>query len=177
MARREEVLGLWRREFWLCRKLILVYPGHEALWFHRRFIMDHWVKHLLPHSPAALTATFYDHQPVRRRHNKSSKEEEDDDDEDGEEDEEIGFKPDERGEDESVVLAREARFIERCCTDDTQERFEAQREAGRAYLAWLTRFVLQPTHGDRGHLLALDVAAAVAAFDPALGPRRHVSRA
>lgn len=147
------MIGLWRREFWLCRKLIVVYPGHEALWFHRRFVMDHWIKYLLPHS-SALTATFYDHHQHQE-------------DGDGDEEDEIGFRPDERGEDEEVVLSREARFIERCCTDDTQERFEAQREAGRAYLAWLLHFVLP-------HDRRLVVAGhEEEALDPTLGPRRR----
>ncbi|KAL6075271.1 Protein prenyltransferase alpha subunit repeat-containing protein 1 [Balamuthia mandrillaris] len=32
----------WRKEFWLCRKLLLVYPEHEALWQHRRFLFWYW---------------------------------------------------------------------------------------------------------------------------------------
>jgi hypothetical protein len=154
------VIGLWRREFWLCRKLVVVYPGHEALWFHRRFVMDHWIKYLLPHSPA-LTATFYDHHHHQHQENGDGDEEE----------EEIGFRPDERGEDEEVVLSREARFIERCCTDDTQERFEAQREAGRAYLAWLLRFVLP--HDRRLVVAGHEEGASALSLHPMLGPRRR----
>jgi hypothetical protein len=145
---------LWKRELWLNRKLILVYPGHEALWIHRRFVMDHWIKVILP-DMSPLTATFYDSPPH----------EEGGGDEEKEEEEEMGFKPEERGEDDVVVLAKEARFIARCCTDDTQERFEAQREAGRAYLAWLARYVLPK---DRR---LLRTGMPLPDFDAVLGPR------
>ncbi len=55
----EECLLLWRKEFAYLEKMIQLYPGHETLWYHRRFLTYYWFVYLshyhLPSFPQAFS--------------------------------------------------------------------------------------------------------------------------
>jgi protein prenyltransferase alpha subunit repeat containing protein 1 len=38
----EELKDYFRREFYFTERLILLYPGHEAIWYHKRFLIIKW---------------------------------------------------------------------------------------------------------------------------------------
>jgi protein prenyltransferase alpha subunit repeat containing protein 1 len=38
----DDIVMLWIEEFKLNNTMIEFYPGHESLWYHRRFLIYHW---------------------------------------------------------------------------------------------------------------------------------------
>ncbi|KAL6042837.1 Protein prenyltransferase alpha subunit repeat-containing protein 1 [Balamuthia mandrillaris] len=123
----------WRKEFWLCRKLLLLYPGHEALWQHRRFLFWHWHCELKPQVPPhhlCSSSGMTNHAKTEEEEaKKESKEKlglEDPKTEAAREDE-LGW----------PKVEEEMRLAQECMTDADVERFQRQRTLAASYLVWV----------------------------------------
>ncbi len=109
----QNCLRLWKREFWFVKKLILIFPGHESLWLHRRFLLLHWLAVLGPQMPKEIWI---------QEQEKEMKEEEYDEDEE----EERGFTDsnERAAENGWQGIIAEVRLGLRCISDNTVERYE-----------------------------------------------------
>jgi len=112
--------NLLKTEFYFIERLLLIYPGHETHWYHRRFVMYHWL--ILSACYEDLFHTFvWDYEYF---------EEFSDDKE---------FKGDEFP---WPSVQRELELCDHCLKDDMVSRFEDQYRFASMYKLWILQMAI-----------------------------------
>lgn len=119
---------LWKRQFQIIERLILVFPGHESIWAHKRFLFSEWVKHFpmdfsLDLQSEDVTPEFFDQlcnfmDSLHCEENEKNH---------------PLFEP---------SLRRELSFVLHCKTFDLVSEFEKQSKLAVTYFHWVLNFCL-----------------------------------
>ena len=111
---------LWIKEFYFVDRLILLYPGHETMWLHKRFLIFYWM--VLSLIMKNLSSTFdWDDQ--------YSREISEDHYDDPKAIEALSL-------DHKPFLQSELAFAEHCIQDDGVSKYEAQKKFASLYQFW-----------------------------------------
>jgi hypothetical protein len=128
----KDLIDIWRREFWFSKKLILVFPGHESLWVHRRFLFYFWFVEIRPHTPSHLLGGEQQQGGLNPDQLLEAVEKC-----------EEGFSPNEAGglvadaDLEWPMVESELWLAQYCIQHDEVERYQAQAAFAAAYKLWV----------------------------------------